>query len=411
MGISAALFSGSKCYFFDGARYIRVTRGNEGPGTVDAGYPKPITQWGWPAGFGQQGIDAALYAGPKCYFFDGNRYIRVSRGETGAGTVDAGYPKPITTWAWPGGFGQSGIDAALYSGTKAYFFDGPLYLRVTRGGSEPWTVDDGYPRTIADVWGWPGRFGRFGIDAALFSGTKCYFFDGNRYIRVTRGDVGPGTVDPGYSKRIHDVWNWPEGFGVGERVVVFFKTLLPLSAGVQSLIDTQYREMRRLFLKFGIEVVFGAVEDLSGDPDLEDLVALDVGPCLLGQPTAEHQVLFAQRTGAGPDDLVVYVVQTLEGDNDSLLGCATHPAGRPGAAIVPTPALWLTAHEIGHVLGLRHVCEFPSDTNPSPPTPCVVGSTQSDNVMFPRMTWTRPPPNISAAEAARMLASSLSKPT
>ena len=106
MGISAALFSGSKCYFFDGARYIRVTRGDEGPGTVDAGYPKPIAQWGWPAGFGQQGIDAALYAGSKCYFFDGNRYIRVSRGETGTGTVDAGYPKPITTWAWPGGFGQ-----------------------------------------------------------------------------------------------------------------------------------------------------------------------------------------------------------------------------------------------------------------------------------------------------------------
>ena len=154
MGISAALFSGSKCYFFDGARYIRVTRGNEGPGTVDAGYPKPIAQWGWPAGFGQQGIDAALYAGSKCYFFDGNRYIRVSRGETGAGTVDAGYPKPIATWAWPGGFGQSGIDAALYSGTKAYFFDGPRYLRVTRGGSEPWTVDDGYPSPIADVWGW-----------------------------------------------------------------------------------------------------------------------------------------------------------------------------------------------------------------------------------------------------------------
>ena len=273
MGISAALFSGSKCYFFDGARYIRVTRGNEGPGTVDAGYPKPIAQWGWPAGFGQQGIDAALYAGSKCYFFDGNRYIRVSRGETGTGTVDAGYPKPIATWAWPGGFGQSGIDAALYSGTKAYFFDGPLYLRVTRGGSEPWMVDDGYPRAIADGWGWPGRFGRFGIDAALFSRTKCYFFDGNRYIRVTRGDVGPGTVDPGYSKPIHDVWNWPDGFGVGERVIVFFKTLLPLSAGVQSIIDTQYREMRRLFVRFGIEVVFGAVEDLSGNTDLEDLVA------------------------------------------------------------------------------------------------------------------------------------------
>ena len=37
-----------------------------------------------------------------------------------------------------------------------------------------------------------------GINAALYSGSKCYFFDGNRYIRVTRGDTGPGTVDQGY---------------------------------------------------------------------------------------------------------------------------------------------------------------------------------------------------------------------
>jgi hypothetical protein len=304
---------------------------------------------------------------------------------------------------------EMGISAALFSGSKCYFFDGARYIRVTRGDEGPGTVDAGYPKPIAQ-WGWPAGFGQQGIDAALYAGSKCYFFDGNRYIRVTRGDVGPGTVDPGYSKRIRDVWNWPDGFGVGERVVVFFKTLLPLSAGVQSLIDTQYREMRRLFLKFGIEVFFGNVEDLSGNADLEDFLALDVGPCLLGQPTAEHDVLFAQRTGAGPDDLVVYIVQTLEGDNDNLLGCATHPAGRPGAAIVPTPALWLTAHEIGHVLDLRHVCEFPSDTNPNPSTPCVVGSTQSNNLMFPRMAWTSPPPNISATEAALMLASSLSKP-
>ena len=36
------------------------------------------------------------------------------------------------------------------------------------------------------------------IDAALYSGSRCYFFKGPRYLRVTRGDTGPGTVDPGY---------------------------------------------------------------------------------------------------------------------------------------------------------------------------------------------------------------------
>ncbi|MDR7161804.1 hemopexin repeat-containing protein, partial [Arthrobacter sp. BE255] len=107
MTLDAALFSGSKCYFFDGNRYLRVTRGDTGAGTVDAGYPAPISNWGWPAGFGSSGIDAALYSGPKTYFFKGGQYIRVTRGDTGAGTVDAGYPAPISNWGWPAGFGSS----------------------------------------------------------------------------------------------------------------------------------------------------------------------------------------------------------------------------------------------------------------------------------------------------------------
>jgi hypothetical protein len=62
MAIDAALFSGSKCYFFKDDRYIRVTRGDVGPGAVDSGYPRRIsTGWGWPGGFGADGIDAALY--------------------------------------------------------------------------------------------------------------------------------------------------------------------------------------------------------------------------------------------------------------------------------------------------------------------------------------------------------------
>lgn len=34
-------------YFFSGNRYIRVTRGEIGPGRIDPGYPAPISNWGW----------------------------------------------------------------------------------------------------------------------------------------------------------------------------------------------------------------------------------------------------------------------------------------------------------------------------------------------------------------------------
>jgi hypothetical protein len=151
----AALYSGTKCYFFAKNQYIRVTRGNTGPGTVDPGYPDPISNWGW-GSFGKNGIDAALYSGPKCYFFDGKQYIRVTRSNTGPGTVDPGYPKPISTWGW-GNFGRNGIDAALYSGPKCYFFAGNQYIRVTRGNTGPGTVDPGYPKPLS-TWNWPAAF-------------------------------------------------------------------------------------------------------------------------------------------------------------------------------------------------------------------------------------------------------------
>jgi hypothetical protein len=110
------------------------------------------------------------------------------------------------------GSAAAGVDAALYSGSKCYFFRGDQYIRVTRGDTGPGTVDPGYPRSIAAGWGWPAGFGSGGIDAALYSGSKCYFFSGDQYIRVTRGDTGPGTVDPGYPASIAAGWGWPAGF-------------------------------------------------------------------------------------------------------------------------------------------------------------------------------------------------------
>jgi hypothetical protein len=190
-------------YFFSGNKYIRVSRGETGPGAVDAGYPAPISNWGW-GSFGANGIDAALYSGSKCYFFSGKEYIRVTRGVTGPGTVDPGYPAPISNWGW-GAFGANGIDAALWSGSVCYFFSGKEYIRVTRGDTGPGTVDEGYPAPISN-WKW-GSFGANGIDAALYSGPKCYFFAGKEYIRVSRADQGPGIMDPGYPAPISN-WGW-----------------------------------------------------------------------------------------------------------------------------------------------------------------------------------------------------------
>lgn len=191
------------CYFFSGKQYIRVTRGQLWPGTVDAGYPAPISNWGWGT-FGANGIDAALSSGPVDYFFSGKQYIRVSRGTIGPGTIDPGYPTPISNWGW-GAFGANGIDAALASDTKDYFFSGNQYIRVSRADTGPGKVDPGYPAPISN-WGW-GAFGADGIDAALNSGEVDYFFSGNQYIRVTRGETGPGVVNANYPQPISQ-WGW-----------------------------------------------------------------------------------------------------------------------------------------------------------------------------------------------------------
>ena len=230
---NVALHSGSKTYFFSGDQYIRVTRGDTGPGELDEGYPKKISEgWNFPEVdlgaepesaeyFGEHGIDTALYSGSKFYFFNGSKYIRMTRHDTTHPSPDDGYPESIRNWNWSKYFylkaGRWGIDAALHSGSKTYFFVGDQYIRVTRGDTGAGTVDDPSHREIS-VWNFPllpdsdeEYFGEYGIDAALYSGSKTYFFSGDQYICVTRGDTGAGTVDDGYPQHIR-AWEWHTEF-------------------------------------------------------------------------------------------------------------------------------------------------------------------------------------------------------
>jgi hypothetical protein len=129
-------------------------------------------------------------------------------------------------------------------------------------------------------------------------------------------------------------------------------------------LDPMFRAMRTIYARAGIRVELASTEDLTG-PAFATLLDIDVGECLLGQtPTAEQSQLFANRANAGGNDVVVYFVRTVTyfdptlnngaGGTGTLNGCASHPNGQPGAVVAQTATPLTMAHEVGHVLGLRH---------------------------------------------------------
>lgn len=222
-----------------------------------------------------------------------------------------------------------------------------------------------------------------GVDAALYSGSKCYFFDGNRYIRVTRGDTGPGTVDPGYPANI-SVWGWPRGFA-GSPGVPTVRVHAKVLTAPNVSIATAVQRMREVYLSVGIRVQLVTTQNL----DLPDLNDVDVGQCLLGQTTAEQDELFANRDDAGANDVVVYFVRSTV---PPFNGCASHPDGQPGAVVAQGATQWTLAHEVGHVLDLRHVND-------------------NDRLMTGNGTAniTNPPPDLVDTERTSMLNSAFSQ--
>jgi hypothetical protein len=178
-----------------------------------------------------------------------------------------------------------------------------------------------------------------------------------------------------------------------QRITIHFKSLLQLTQARLNYLADQYAAMEELFAGGGnIAVMRGTTEDLSGNAALTPLQNLNVGACTLGSTTTDQTTLFANRNNAGANDIVVYLASTLIGGAGNFVGCASHPAGQPGCAIVEVDtARWLTAHEVGHVLDLLHV-----------------GNT--DRLMNPSIGWTNLPPDLIASEFTTMLNSALSIP-
>jgi hypothetical protein len=145
--------------------------------------------------------------------------------------------------------------------------------------------------------------------------------------------------------------------------------------------------MRLVYASVGIGVTLASTENLNLPATFLDV---DVGGCTLGTTTAEQDQLFANRNNAGPNDVVVYFVRSTV---PPFNGCATHPAGRPGAVVASIASPWTLAHEVGHVLGLRHV----SDNNR------LMTGGGTANI-------TNPPPDLVPSEASTMQTSPLTFP-
>ncbi len=151
-------------------------------------------------------------------------------------------------------------------------------------------------------------------------------------------------------------------------------------------IERMIVSMQQVYEAVGVRVHRVSTETLNL-PALNDV---DVGLCA-GAVTAEQTQLFANRNNAWGTDVVVYFVRsTVPAYN----GCASFPAGRPGAVVVQTASTWTLAHEVGHVLDLNHI----SDNN---------------RLMTGGGTFniTNPPPDLISTEVNTMRASALTYQT
>ncbi|WP_207550265.1 MULTISPECIES: FG-GAP repeat domain-containing protein [Parafrankia] len=168
--------------------------------------------------------------------------------------------------------------------------------------------------------------------------------------------------------------------GVGDQLVrLHIKILTTPDVSIENMIVA----MARAYEAVGIRVHRVSTETLSL-PALNDL---DVGTCQLGVTTTEQNQLFNNRNNAGPLDVVVYFVRSTVPPYN---GCASHPAGRPGAVVAQGATEWTLAHEVGHVLTLRHV----DDNNR------LMTGNGTANI-------TNPPPDLVATEVNSMRASRL----
>lgn len=157
---------------------------------------------------------------------------------------------------------------------------------------------------------------------------------------------------------------------------------------------TALRNAQSVYGQYGICIRFASGMSLPGGVDTGtqclSLAAVDVGSCTMAQSmTTQQSALFGYggRQGVGAQDVLCYWVDQVVSDGGALAGCASHPSAQPACVVSALGSPWTLAHEVGHVLGLRHT----------------TGSTML--MSTPTSAITARPPSISAADLATVRAS------
>ena len=162
---------------------------------------------------------------------------------------------------------------------------------------------------------------------------------------------------------------------------------------------TALRNAQSVYGQYGICVEFASGQSLPNGVDRNNqclsLTTVDVGSCTISQSmTHQQDALFGygSRQGVGPYDILCYWVNRVESGGVQLAGCASHPTAQPACVVAALGSPWTLAHEVGHVLGLRHT----------------TGTTML--MSTPTASITARPPSISAADLAIIRSSRLCVP-
>jgi Matrixin len=132
------------------------------------------------------------------------------------------------------------------------------------------------------------------------------------------------------------------------RLKVLFDPIVP----IQTMVDNA----RILFAESGIIFRHASAPERLYIPHL-NVLSIGMRGCILSAPPTptdnpEVWELYEQRNGVLPGEVVIYFVRSII---PFVKGCARHPRGKPGVILASSAGPWTLAHELGHVLGLRHV--------------------------------------------------------